>query len=110
MSDGAFALRAAMNGTMFAMLPPLTRTPVHLPGRPRNSESQRMHSFSISVAIGESAHAPQFGFTDAASNSASALIGAADGVIYPKKRGLPLWVEYSKNFSLNFLITGPMSV
>jgi hypothetical protein len=46
-----------------------------------NFESQRMVSFSISVAIGESAQAPQFGFTAAASISASAPTGAADDVM-----------------------------
>ena len=46
-----------------------------------NSDSQRIVSFSISVATGERAHAPQFGFTAAASMSASAPIGAADDVM-----------------------------
>ena len=99
-----------MKATMLAMLPPLTRIPSHLPGSPMNSESQRMHSFSISVAIGDSAQAPQFGFTAAASSSASAPTGAADDVMYPQNRGLPLWVDCSKKVFLNFSITGPMSV
>src|SRR5207237_9795513 len=96
MSHVALALRAAMKATMLAMLPPLTTMPSHLPGSPMNCDSQRMHSFSTSVAIGDSAHAPQFGFTAAASRSASAPTGAPDEVIYPQKRGLPLCVECSK--------------
>jgi len=46
-----------------------------------NCVSQRMDSFSISVAIGDSAHAPTFGLTAAARRSASALTGAADDVM-----------------------------
>jgi hypothetical protein len=40
-----------------------------------------MDSFSISVAMGESAHAPQLGLTAAARRSASAPMGAADDVM-----------------------------
>jgi hypothetical protein len=46
-----------------------------------NCASQRMDSFSISVAIGDRAHAPQLGLTEAARRSANALMGDADEVM-----------------------------
>ena len=81
MSHVALALRATMKATMFAMLPPLTTMPSHLPGKLMNSVSQRIDSFSISVAMGDNAQAPQLGLTAAARRSASAPIGAADDVM-----------------------------
>jgi hypothetical protein len=81
MSQDAFAFRAAKKPTMLAMLPPLTSTPSHLPGRSMNWASQRIYSFSISEAMGESAHAPTFGLTADARRSANAPIGAADDVM-----------------------------
>ena len=50
-------------------------------GMPSSSAIQRTHWPSISVAIGESCQAPTFGFTAAASRSASAPIGAAEEVM-----------------------------
>src|SRR5262245_49232272 len=48
---------------------------------------------SISVAAGESIHAPTFGFTAAARKSPRIPIGAGGAVMYPKKRGCPLRSE-----------------
>ncbi len=52
---------------------------------------------SISVAAGDSVHAPTFGFTAAASRSPSMPIGAGAAVMYPKKRGCPLNSEWSNS-------------
>ena len=43
---------------MFAMLPPLTNNPPHDGGKPMNSAIQRTVCSSISVAAGDSDHAP----------------------------------------------------
>ena len=63
------------------MLPPLTSSPSLPAGSPSSSAIQRTDWPSISEAIGESCQAPTFGFTAAASRSASAPIGAADEVM-----------------------------
>ena len=75
------------------MLPPLTMIPPQFVGNPTSSAIQRTVCRSISVPAGESANEPRLGFTDAASMSARAPIGAADDVMYPKNRGCPLNVE-----------------
>ena len=62
------------------MFPPLTRRPPPA-GNPISSAIQRTVCASISVASGESPNEPTFGFTVAASRSASAPIGAADEVM-----------------------------
>ena len=53
----------------------------------KNPAIQRTAWLSISLATGESVHAPRFGFTAAASMSERMPIGAAPAVMYPKKRG-----------------------
>ena len=64
---------------------------------------------SISVAIGESVHAPRFGLIAAASRSPNMPIGAGDEVIYPKKLGCPLWREFSISSSVAFSRTADAS-
>ena len=80
-SQSAFATRAAQKPTMFAMLPPLTRTPEPVVGYPMSSAIQRIVCVSISVPAGDSIHPPTLGLTAAASNSASMPIGAGEDVM-----------------------------
>src|SRR5215472_10804855 len=54
---------------------------------------------SISVAAGESIHAPTFGFTAEARKSPRIPIGAGAAVMYPKKRGCPLKSECANSSS-----------
>ena len=61
-----FAARPARNPTMFAMFPPLTNSPPQSAGYFNISAIHRMVCPSISLAIGDSSHAPQFGFAAAA--------------------------------------------
>ncbi len=68
-----------------------------------SSAIQRTVCDSISVAAGESVHAPTFGFTAAASRSPSIPIGAGAAVMYPKKRGCALnreWPNSSRAVSI----------
>ena len=75
-SQPACDARAATKHTKFAMLPPLTSSPPQSVGNPISSAIHRTACASISVASGDSRHAPTFGFTAAASRSPSIPIGA----------------------------------
>ncbi len=77
----ALAARAAQKPTMFAMLPPLTSRPPVPRAHPTSSAIHATVCSSMSVAIGDRPHEPQFGFTVAASSSASEPSGAADEVM-----------------------------
>ena len=70
-SHPAFAARAARKQTKFAMLPPLTSSPPQPAGYPMSSAIHRTVCASISVASGESLHAPTLRLIAAASRSPS---------------------------------------
>jgi hypothetical protein len=68
--------RAARKQTKLAMLPPLTSSPPQSAGNPISSAIHRTACPSISVASGDSFHAPTFWFRAAARKSPNMPIGA----------------------------------
>jgi hypothetical protein len=81
MFHGAFAARAAQKHTKFAMLPPLTMRPPHRSGKPMSCAIHRTVCASISVAAGDSVHAPTLAFTADARKSPRTPIGAGGAVM-----------------------------
>jgi hypothetical protein len=75
-SHGVFASRKTACATMFAIWPPLTKTPSVVAGRPSSSAIHRRVCTSIAVADGATRHRPVFWFIAAAAKVPSTETGA----------------------------------